>query len=67
MGLIPDYDVRIVDCVDCGFIIKFLSSTLSKGTQSFDFFKLVASIVNNMERINTRKRNTINIVQCSKC
>ena len=59
--------MRIVDCVDCGFIRKFLSSTLSKGTQSFDFFKLVASIVNNMERINTRKRNTTNIVQCSKC
>ena len=31
------------------------------------FFKLVGSIVNNMERIITRKRNTNNIVQCSKC
>ena len=31
------------------------------------FLKLVGLIVNNMERINTRKRNTINIVQCSKC
>ena len=61
MGLISDYDIRIVDC---GFIIKFLSDMLSKGTQPFDFFKLVGSIVNNMERINTRKRNTINIVQC---
>ena len=59
MGLISDYDIRIVDC---GFIIKFLSGMLSKATQPFDFFKLVGSIVNNMERINTRKRNTINIV-----
>ena len=37
MGLISDYDIRIVHC---GFIIKFLSSTLSKGTQTFDFFKI---------------------------
>ena len=64
MGLISDYDIQIVNC---GFIIKCLSSTLSKGTQPFDFFKLVGSIVKNMERINTRKRNTINKVQCSKC
>ena len=64
MGLILDSVIRIVDC---GFIIKFLSSTLSKGTQTFDFFKLVGSIVNSIERINTRKRNPIKIVQCSKC
>ena len=64
MGLISDYDIQIVNC---GFIIKYLSSTLSKDTQSFDFFKLVGSIVKNMERINTGKRNTINKVQCSKC
>ena len=63
MGLISDYDIRIAGC---GFIIKFLSSMLSRETQPFDFLKLVGSIVNNMERINTRKRNTINIVQCSK-
>ena len=32
------------------------------------FFKLVGSIVNNMERINTRKRNTINTInQYSEC
>ena len=35
MGLISDYDIRIVDC---GFIIKFLSGMLSKATQPFDFF-----------------------------
>ena len=64
MGLISDYDIRIVDC---GFIIKFLSSMLSKGTQTFNFFKLVDSNVNSINRINTRKRNPINIVQCSKC
>ena len=64
MGLISDYDIRIVHC---GFIIKFLSSTLSKGTQTFNFLKLVGSNVNSMKRINTRKRNPINIVQCSKC
>ena len=64
MGLILDSVIRIVDC---GFIIKFLSSMLSKGTQTFDFFKLVGSIVNSIERINTRKRNPIKIVQCSKC
>ena len=64
MGLISDHDIRIVDC---GFIIKFLSSMLSRETQLFEFLKLVDSIVNNMERINTRKRNTINIVQYSKC
>ena len=29
------------------------------------FFNLVALIVNNMERIDTRKRNKINIVQFS--
>ena len=31
------------------------------------FFILVGSIMNNMERINVSKRNTINIIQCSKC
>ena len=31
------------------------------------FFKLVGSIINDMERTNTRKWNTINIVQCSRC
>ena len=30
-------------------------------------FKLVCLIAINMEQINTRKRNTINIVQCWKC
>ena len=28
--------------------------------QEYDFFKLVGSIVNNMERINTGERNKIN-------
>ena len=31
------------------------------------FFKLIDSIVNNMEKIETGKRNMINTVQCSKC
>ena len=31
------------------------------------FFKLVNSIVNNIERISTKNRNTINIVYCLKC
>ena len=31
------------------------------------FFGLVGLTVSKMERINTGKRNTINIVQCSKC
>ena len=31
------------------------------------FFKLVDSIVDNMEKIDTGKWKTINIVQCSKC
>ena len=31
-----------------------------------DFWKLVGSIVNTIERINARKRDTINIVQCLK-
>ena len=31
------------------------------------FLKLVGSIMNNMERINVRKRNTINIIYRSKC
>ena len=35
--------------------------------QGEDFFKLVGSIVNKMEIINLRKRNTFNIVQGSKC
>ena len=30
------------------------------------FKKLVGSIVNNIERIDTRKRNRISIAQCSK-
>ena len=34
---------------------------------SIRFLKLVGLIVNNLERINTGKRNKINIVQCSKC
>ena len=29
-----------------------------------NFLKLIGSIVNNMERIITKKKNTINIVQC---
>ena len=31
-----------------------------------DFFELAGSVVMNMERTNTRKKDTINIVQCSK-
>ena len=32
-----------------------------------DFSELVGSIVDNKERINTTKSNTINMSQCSKC
>ena len=46
MGVISDYNVRVVDC---GFIIKLLSSKFSKETRPFDFFKLVGSILSNME------------------
>ena len=31
-----------------------------------DFLKLVGSIVNIIERINVRKRDTIKVVQCLK-
>ena len=31
------------------------------------FFKLVGSLLSNMERINVRKRDTTNVVQFSKC
>ena len=34
--------------------------------QELNFLKLYGLIVSLMERLNTRKRNTINIVQCSK-
>ena len=32
-----------------------------------DSFNLVGSLDNNLVGINTKKRNTINIVHCSKC
>ena len=32
-----------------------------------DFFKLVGSTVKYMERIVTKKMNTINTVQCLEC
>ena len=37
------------------------------GNLRISFFKLVGLDVNNMEQINARKRNTINVVQFSKC
>ena len=54
MQLTSDYDIRVVDC---GFIIKFLSTTLSKDTQPFDFIKYniipkLAYKVKNISQIN---------------
>ena len=53
--------------------LNTISNTLTKLMEfhhvirEYYFAKWVGSIVNNIERINTRKRSTINIVHCSKC
>ena len=49
------YMVRYISQIDRDLMF-FTGSTLR-------FFNYVGTIVNNMERINTRKRNTINTVQ----
>ena len=48
--------VKHICQINGGFIMLFRKT----------FLKSVALIVNNMERINTRQRNTSNRVQCSK-
>ena len=53
------YKVKYISQISGGLMF-FASSRLR-------FFKEFGTMGNNMERINTRKRNTINMVQCSKC
>ena len=48
--------------------VKYINGDLIMFLQilELDFFELAGSVVMNMERTNTRKKDTINIVQCSK-
>ena len=48
------YEVEYITQINGG-LIKFFWKFENKS-----FFELVGSVVNNMEKINTRKRNTIN-------
>ena len=54
------YKFKYISQINGGLIMLF-------GYLRIRFFRLISSLESNIEIINTRKRNTINKVQCSKC
>ena len=54
------YKVKYIGQINGGLIMFFANSRIR-------FLKISCLDCENMERINTRQRNTINVVQCSKC
>ena len=61
----PVYFIKPNVIRNLAYKVKYISQTnehliMFSEIQEYDFLKLIVSVVKNMERINSRKRNTVN-------